>query len=69
MELQNKNNRSIDASVRYRKNVFIEPLRSNKRRDMHTDKQTDGRDLWRMPLRLVRLPCMIYLLYQYKLIS
>jgi hypothetical protein len=34
---------------------LTEPLPCNSRRDTHTDTQTDGRDLWSMPLELVQL--------------
>jgi hypothetical protein len=42
------------ACIRCRGNVFTGPLPCNDRRDIHTDTQTDGRDLWSMPLRWAR---------------
>jgi hypothetical protein len=39
---------------------FTEPLPCNDRRDIRTVTQTDGRDLWCMPLRWAQLPWYTY---------
>jgi hypothetical protein len=47
------------AYVRCRGKVLTEPLPSNDRRVTNTEAETDGKDLWSMPLRLSQVPWYI----------
>jgi hypothetical protein len=60
IENYTSNSSSIVACIRCPENVFTELLPSNDRGDAYTDTQTNGRDLWSMPLRKIPLPWYMY---------